>query len=126
MGSERRRERLAVLPAREVQAIAQQIHDARLHRGLRERRLDGVDQARQAVHHSNQHILHPARAQLVEDLETELRALGLLDLEAEHRTGPIGEHAQRHGHGLDADPHPRPPHVDHPAGIIPAAMRQLS
>jgi hypothetical protein len=60
------------------------VHDAGLHRGLREDRLDRLGEALKAVHAADQDVSDAAVAQLCEDLHPELGALGLLEPHAEH------------------------------------------
>ena len=51
------------------------MHDAGLNLGLGEGRLYGLREALEAVHDGDQDVLHPAIAQVVEDLGPELGAL---------------------------------------------------
>lgn len=98
---------LAILPPRVIQPVADQIHDADLHRRAREGRADGVGQALQVVDHGNQDVLAPSGLAFIEDLEPELRPLGLLDPQAQHVALAVGLHAQRQIHRLVADPRRR-------------------
>jgi len=77
--SQRLSNRPAVLVADDLEAIADQVDDAGLHRRLREHRFNGFREAFQAIDDRNQHVFNTARAQVVEHLEPELGAFGLLD-----------------------------------------------
>ena len=53
---------LAVFPSAEVQGMAHQMHDAGLHSGLRESRVDGVREALEAVNDSDEDVFDAAIA----------------------------------------------------------------
>ena len=75
---------LALAPRDVFEAVADQVHDARLHDGLGEDRLDRLREALQAVDAADQDVCDAALLELGEDLHPELRALGLLKPHAEH------------------------------------------
>jgi len=58
--AQRRGDQLAVLPARVGEAVADQVHDAGLDRGLGEHRPDRLKKAFEAVDHRDQDVLHAA------------------------------------------------------------------
>lgn len=60
------------------------MHDAGLRRGGREYRLDRLRKALAAVDAGDEDVSEAAVAQFVEDLHPELRALGVLEPQAEH------------------------------------------
>src|SRR5690606_14448427 len=49
----------------------------------------------EAIDDRDQYVADAAAAQLVKHLQPELGALGLLDPDAQHVTGAIGQHAER-------------------------------
>ena len=63
---------LAIFPAAEVQGMAHKVHDAGLHCGVREGRVDGVREALEAVNNGDEDVLHPPVAQVVHDRQPEL------------------------------------------------------
>ena len=70
-----RRQALAILPARQIQRIADQVHDAGLDLCLRVNRFDGFRETPQAIDHRNQHIFQPPVSEFIEDLQPELGPL---------------------------------------------------
>ena len=96
---------LLALAARHVlEAVADQVHDARLHRGLREDRLDRLGEALQPVDAADQDVLDAALLELGEDLHPELRALGLLEPHAEHVPLALDGDAEREVAGAALHP----------------------
>ncbi len=93
--SDRGGHRLAVLPARVVQRIADQVYDAGLHGGLREHAADRLGQPLQAIYHRDQNVGHAARAQLVEHLQPELGPFGLFNPQSKNLPRPVRAHTQR-------------------------------
>jgi hypothetical protein len=71
------------------------------HRAALEGTLGGF--ALQSIDHGEQDVLDPAVFEFVHDPEPELRALVLLDPEAEDLLGAVRPHPERHVHGLVAD-----------------------
>src|SRR5262245_12742147 len=63
--------------------MAHQMHDASLHRCLREDALDRFRQAFEPVHAGDEDILYAARSQFIEQLQVELRAFALAEPESE-------------------------------------------
>ena len=92
---DRRGQRLAILPARVVQAVADQVHDAGLQRGGREHRRQRLGHALQAIGDGDQDVVHAAGLQVVEHLHPELGALGVLDPQPQDVARAVGQHAQR-------------------------------
>src|SRR4051794_16301806 len=79
-----RRDDLALVAVVDVaQRGADQVHDAGLHPRLGEDRLDGLGEALEAVDAGDQDVLDAAAAQIVEDGQPELGALGFLPPQAE-------------------------------------------
>lgn len=95
---------LTILPARVIQAVADQMHDAGLHRRARKGGADGLGQALQTIDHGDQDVLAPSGLEFIEDLEPELGSFGLLDPQAQHVALAIGLHAQGQVNRLVADP----------------------
>ena len=86
---------LLVLAARDVlEAGADEVHDAGLHRGGGKHRFDRLREAGETVDAADQDVSEAAVAQLVEDLHPELRALGVLKPQPEHLAGAV--HPDRH------------------------------
>ena len=79
MGRQRGGDGFSFFPARVVEAAADQVHNASLYRGLRERRRDRIREAFEPIDHGDQDVVDAAATQLVKHLEPELRALGLFD-----------------------------------------------
>src|SRR3954452_17151297 len=92
---ERRRTRLSILPGDEIEAVAQQVDDAGLYRGLREDSRDRLGEALQAVDDSDQHVLDAAVFQLVHDAQPELGALVLFEPQPQDFLAAVGTHAER-------------------------------
>lgn len=88
-------QRLAVLPASQVQRISDQMHDAGLDLGGRIDRLDRFGEAAQPIDHRDQDVVQAAVLQLVEDLQPELGAFGLLDPQTQYFLAAVGADAQR-------------------------------
>jgi hypothetical protein len=87
---------LLALAARHVpQAQADEVHDARLHRGFGEDRLDRLGDAFEPVHAADQDVAHAALLELGEHLHPELGALGLLKPHPQHVTLAVDGQAQR-------------------------------
>lgn len=85
---------LAVFPTGIIQAVADQVHDAGLHRGTRVHHTNGLAQPLRAIDHGDQDVLAATGLEVVEHLRPELGALGLLDPKAQHIASTIGLHAQ--------------------------------
>ena len=86
---------LLTLAARHVlEAVADQVHDARLHGRLREDRLDRVGEPGEPVDTRDQDVLHAALLEIGQDLHPELRALGLLEPHAQHITVAVQRDAE--------------------------------
>ena len=64
---ERGRHGLAVFPGREIEAVAQQVNDAGLHRRLGKNRSDRLGKAFEPVNDGDQHVSDAAVLQLVHD-----------------------------------------------------------
>src|SRR3954465_12010771 len=92
---ERRRNRLSILPGDEIEAVAQQVDDAGLYRGLREDSRDRLGEALQAVDDGDQHVLDAAVFQLVHDAQPELGALVLFEPQPQDFLAAVGAHAER-------------------------------
>src|SRR3954465_3840434 len=92
---ERRRNRLSILPGDKIEAVAQQVDDAGLYRGLREDSRDRLGEALQAVDDSDQHVLDAAVFQLVRDAQPELGALVLFEPQPQDFLAAVGTHAER-------------------------------
>lgn len=88
-------ERLAVLPARVVEAGADQVHDAGLNLGAREDGRDRLREALQAINHRDQDVVDAAVFKLRHDLEPELRPFGLFDPDTEDVLRPVGQDGKR-------------------------------
>jgi hypothetical protein len=71
------------------------MHDARLHRGLWEDRLDRLGEPLKAVHAADEDVSDAAVLEFGEDLHPELGALGLLEPHAEHVALPVDPDPQR-------------------------------
>jgi hypothetical protein len=85
-----------VVAARDIaQRGADEVHDARLHRGQREDRLDRLGEPLKAIHAADQDVFDATVAQLAEDLHPELGALGVLKPHAEHVAVPVDPDPQR-------------------------------
>src|SRR5207237_6225630 len=108
---ESRRHGLAVLPGDEVQAVAQQVNDAGLHRRLRKDSGDRLRETLQPVDNGDQHVHDTAILQLIHDAQPEFGAFVLLEPEAQNFLGPVGALSTREivGHlrdlyGIDVSP----------------------
>src|SRR3954454_21289610 len=91
---QRRSHGRAVLIGDKGQALAQQMDDAGLDRGLRENGRDCLWKALQAVDDRDQDILHTPVFELVHDLQPELGALVLLKPQAQDLLRPVCPDAQ--------------------------------
>ena len=87
---ERRGHDLAILVGYEGEALAEQMNDAGLDDRLREHRGDRLREALQAVDDGEQDIVDAAVFELVHDAQPKLRALVLLEPEAEHLLAAVG------------------------------------
>ena len=88
-------ERLAVLVGHEPHAGANLVHQAGLDGRVRERRFDRLREAGEPVDADEQDVGHAAGLQVGEDVQPELRALGLLEPQAEHVALAVEVDAQR-------------------------------
>src|SRR3954462_986518 len=79
------------------------MHDAGLHPRGREGRLDRLGEALQAVDAADQDVLDAAAAQVVEDGQPELGALGLLPPDPEDLRRAVAGHAEREVAGAALD-----------------------
>jgi hypothetical protein len=93
---------LAVLVAGVLQTVADQMHDAGLHRRAGVGRANRLGQSFQSVDHGDQGVLAAAGLEVIEHLEPELRALGLLNPQAKHIALAVGLDTQRQIDGLVA------------------------
>ena len=75
---------LALASGEVLEAVADQVHHARLDHGLGEDRLDRLGEPFEPVDAADQDVADAALLELGEDLHPELRALGLLKPEPEH------------------------------------------
>ena len=94
---------LAVLPGRELHAVAKQMNDASLNNRLRIGSRDRLGKALQPIDNGQQDVLHAPILQLVQDAQPELGALVLFDPQAQHLLGTVGSHADGDMDGLVAD-----------------------
>src|SRR5206468_11715796 len=99
---QRRGHRLAVFPGHKVEAVAQQVDDAGLHRRLREDGGDRFGETFQAVDHGDQQVFDAAVFQLVHDPQPEFGTLVLLQPKPQDFLGAVGAHAERDVDGLVA------------------------
>src|ERR1044072_7094039 len=74
---QRRRDRLSVFPGDEIEAVAQQVNDTGLYRGLREDGGNCLGEALQAVDDGDQHVLDAPVFQLIHDAQPEFGGLVL-------------------------------------------------
>src|SRR6516162_703945 len=79
------------------------MHDAGLHYGLREHRRDRFREAFEPIDHRNENVVDAARLELVDDLEPELGAFGLLDPQPQNFLLAVGIECERHVDGLVLD-----------------------
>ena len=86
---------LALAAGHVLQAVADQVHDACLHRGLGEDRLDRLGEPGQPVDAADQNVPYAAGLQIGEDLHPELGALRLLEPHAEHVALTVERDAER-------------------------------
>src|SRR6202034_496572 len=77
-------DRLAILPGHERQAVSDQVHDAGLHHGLREHRIDRFGKALEPVDHRNEDVIDAARLEFVDDFQPEFGAFALFDPQSEN------------------------------------------
>src|SRR5437763_11051368 len=75
---------LALFPAHEVQAVAQQVHNAQLHLSLRVDSCDRIWKSSQPVYAGDENVLHAAVAQFGQDLQPELGSFGGAGPHTEH------------------------------------------
>ena len=80
------------------------MHDAELDCRLRVRRADRIREALETVYASNQNILHPAIAQLGQDLQPQLGPLGCAGPKPQHLFGSFLRYADAHEHRPVLDP----------------------
>jgi len=96
-------DRLAVFPGDEIETVAQQMHDAGLHRRLRKDGGNRIGKPFEAVDDGDQDIIDTTVLQLVHDAQPEFGTLILLEPEAEDFLGAVGTYAQRDMHSLVAN-----------------------
>ncbi len=102
-GFQRRSHGLAILVGDEVEAVAQQMHDAGLDLRLGEDGKDRFRKALQTVDDGDENILDATVFQLVHDAQPEFGAFVLFEPEAENLLGSVGADAQSDVNGLVAD-----------------------
>src|SRR3954469_16365994 len=78
-----------------AQRGADEVHDAGLYPGLRERRLDRLRETLEPVDAGDQDVLDAAAAEVVQDGQPELRPLGLLPPDPEHLALTVTGHPER-------------------------------
>src|ERR1700756_1795228 len=98
-----RQDRLAILPGYKRQTVADQVHDAGLHHGLRIDRGDRLGKALEPIDHRDQDIVDATRLQVVDDLEPEFGAFGLLNPKAQNLLLAVRIERQRDIDGLVFD-----------------------
>src|SRR5262249_21343443 len=96
-------DRFAVFVGDKIQAVAQQMNNASLDRGLRKDGGDRVGKPLQSVDDSEQHVLDATVLQLVHDAQPEFGAFVLLEPKPENLLGAVGAYAECDVHGLVAD-----------------------
>ena len=88
------RARFALLPADQLEAVADRVHES----GLQRRRgiggLQRFAHAFQSVGDLDEDVFAPARLQVVEHLQPKLRAFCLLDPNSEDVAGTVGQDGQ--------------------------------
>ena len=94
---------MLILPGYKRQAVADQVHDAGLHHGLRIDRGDRLGKALEPIDHRDQDIVDAPRLQVVDDLEPEFGAFGLLDPQAQNLLLAVRIESQRDIDGLVPD-----------------------
>ena len=93
--SQRGGDLLAIAVVDVAQRRADEVHDAGLHPGLRERRLDRLGEAFEAVDAADQDVLDAAALEVIEDGQPELGALGLLPPQPEDLPVAVARHPKR-------------------------------
>jgi hypothetical protein len=79
------------------------VNDAGLHHGLRKHRRDRVGKALEPIDHRNDDVVDAARLELVDHLEPELGAFGLLDPQPQNVLLAVRIERERHVDGLVLD-----------------------
>src|SRR5271166_3241563 len=100
--TQRRGQRLAVLPTGKVEAVADQVHNAGLQRGRGEHRAQRLRHPFQAVGHRNQNVVDAADLEVIEHLHPELGPFGSLDPNPRNVARAVPLHAERQIHRLVA------------------------
>ncbi len=80
------------------------MHQAELHLGRGEDRLDRFGKPFQPVHTRNEDILNAPVLQLGDDLQPELRSFGFRRPHPQHILHPVDRHAERQVNGFVDDP----------------------
>ena len=93
--SKRGSELFAIFPARKIQAVTNQVHDACLKRGSLVRSAKGLRNSLQAIGDGDQNIFNTACLEVVEDLEPEFGALCVLDPQPQDVAAAVGQNPQR-------------------------------
>jgi hypothetical protein len=75
--------------------VFQRPHDAGLHHGLRENRVDGLRKTPQPIDDGNQDVTDAAALEFVHDAQPELGAFGLFDPQTQNIFGAVRQDAQR-------------------------------
>ena len=88
-------ENLAVLPARVLEAVADLMDDACLPGRRRECRSEGLWNALEAIGDGDQDVPDPAGLEVVDDLQPELRALGVLNPDPQDVARAVTQYTQR-------------------------------
>src|SRR6266516_149415 len=96
-------DRLAVLPGHERQAVPDQVHDAGLHDALRKHRRDRLGKAFEPVDDRDEDVVDATSFELVDHLEPEFGAFGLLDPKPENVLFAVWIERKRHVDGLVLD-----------------------
>ena len=97
---DRRRQRLAILPAGVIQAVANQMHDTGLQRRGGVDHAERLPHAFQAVGNRDQYVVAAAGLQVVEHLHPELRPFGVLDPNSQNVPAAVVQHPQGQIHGF--------------------------
>ena len=92
---DRRRQRLAILPACVVQTVANQMHDARLPRRAGIDYLERLTPALEAIGHSNPDAVATAGLEVVEHFHPEFCTFGIFAPDPQNVFAAIGQHAAR-------------------------------
>ena len=100
--AQRGRQRLALLPTRKLETVADEMHHAGLERRRRIRGLERFWHALEAIGDGDEDVRTPARLEVREDLQPELRAFGLLDPNPQDVARAVRQHRQGEIHGFAA------------------------